>query len=329
MPRPTPADRHVDGLLSNVGMAYLQDPGIYVASRVFPMAPVPKQSDLYRKYSVNELLRLEAQEVAPGQAAPIDTASFSDESFFCQKYGLRDFLTPEDIAMDDGSIDPEELVVQQLMQAHRTKMERSWAANYFLQGVWGTDWAGVAAGPIANQFLQLDATGADPVETITQAKRAVFDNTGFMPNIAVVGGEIMDHLQTNAAIQDRIKYTGARDGAVVTQQMLAGLFGVGEVVIGQAIYNAGPEGGTANMTKIFGKSILLAYRTPSPSPRVPSAGYTFLWATPTDAPKGSQVVVRKVPRPSKGNRTDYEAIIYWDQKLTASDLGIFLRDVIS
>lgn len=328
MPRPTPADRHVDALLSNVGMAYLQDPGIYVCNRVFPMTPVGKQSDMYRKYRVADLLRLEAQKIAPGHAAPIDTTGFDDEAYFCEKYGLRDYLTPEDIAMDDGPIPPDQLLVEALMQAHRTAMERNWATTYFQPGVWGNNWVGVAAAPAANQFLQFDAPG-DPTETITAAKRAVFDSTGFMPNIAVIGGEVWDHLQTNAAIMDRIKYTGSRDGAAVTAQMLQGLWGLEEIVVAQAIYNAAAEGAAAVMTKIFGKSLLLAYRPKTPSPRVPSGGYTFLWNAPTDAPKGSSVVVRKIPRPSKGNRTDYEAIIYWDQRLTAADLGIFLSVVIS
>lgn len=330
MPRPTPQDRHVDGVLSNVGMAFFQDPRFYVSGRVFPRAPVPKQSDKFRTYSLSELLRLRAQKINPGQPAPQDTGTFSDDTFFCEKYGLGDFLTPEDIANDDGPIPPEEVLINALMQGHLTDMEIRWAATYFTTGVWAKDWQGVAAAPGANEYLQFDATSADPVETITQARRERANAVGetYAPNVAVIGGEVWDHMQTNAAIQDRIKYTG-QPGAKVTTQMLASLFQVEEVLVAGAIYNSAAENATASMTQIFGKSILMAYRTRTPSPRIPSAGYTFVWNQPSDAPAGLEVVVRKIPRPEMGNRTDYEAIQYWDQKLCSSALGIYLYDVIS
>lgn len=328
MPRPTPADRHVDAILSNVGMAYFQDPGIYVATRVFPVAPVTKQSGYFRKYSVADLLRLEAQKMSPGTAAPQDTTNFANTQYMTEKYGLGDFLTPEDVANDDGPIDPEEMTIAGLMQAHMTKMERAWASAYFGTSIWGKDWTGVAATPTTNQFLQFDASSGDPVDVLIRAGRYVQQTTGFRPNVAVIGAPVMDHLKINASIKDRLKYTG-QPGAKVTPQMLASLFEVDEVVEASAIYNAAKEGQTASMTAIYSDDVLLAYRANAPSPRVPSAGYTFVWNTPSDAPQGTQVVVRKIPRPEMGNRTDYEAIIYWQMMATATDLGIFLTDCLA
>ena len=328
MPRPTPQDRHVDGVLSNVGMAFLQDPNAYVATKMFPFAGVPKQSDLYRKYSLAGLLRLRAQKMNPGTAAPIDTTGFADEQYFCEKYGLRDFLTPEGVANDDGPIPPDQMVTLQLMQAQMTTLELDFAQKFFANGIWDNNLEGVAAGPAAGQFVRWDLAGSDPVADVMAARRAMHDDTGFFPNRMTIAGDVMDALQTNAAIQDRIKYTGSRDGAIVTAQMLAGLFKVEQIFEGEAISNTAAEGAAAVMANVFAGGVLMAYAAPNPNPRVPSAGYTFHWTTPTDSP-GTSVVVRRIPRPSLGNRTDFETIMYYDQKMTASNLGVFLRTVIT
>jgi len=329
MPRPTPQDRHVDGVLSNVGMAFLQDENKYIATKMFPFAPVPKQSDLYRKYSLAGLLRLRAQKMAPGEAAPIDTTGFADEQYYCEKYGLRDFLTPEDLANDDGPIPPDQMVTLQLMQAQMSTLELDFATKYFGAGIWDNNLVGVAAGAVVGtSFVRWDLAGSDPVADMILARRMIHDSTGFMPNRAVIAGNVMDSLQTNAAIQDRIKYTGARDGAIVTEQMLAGLFKIEQIFTGEAIINSAAEGAAAVFENVFDDGVLLSYAAPSPSPRSPSAGMTFHWTTPTDSP-GTSVVVRRIPRPSLGNRTDFETLLYYDQKLTSTNLSTFLAEVIT
>ena len=44
---PVPGDLHVDGLLRNISLQYVNQLGDYVADKVFPLVFVDKQSDKY------------------------------------------------------------------------------------------------------------------------------------------------------------------------------------------------------------------------------------------------------------------------------------------
>ena len=45
MPQPTQTDVHVDAILTNISVAYMQSQSAYVANTIFPTVPVSKQSD--------------------------------------------------------------------------------------------------------------------------------------------------------------------------------------------------------------------------------------------------------------------------------------------
>ena len=47
MPQPTTGDVHVDAILTNMSIAYMQEAYAFVAGKVFPTVPVSKQSDKF------------------------------------------------------------------------------------------------------------------------------------------------------------------------------------------------------------------------------------------------------------------------------------------
>ena len=61
MPNPTQSDLHVNAPLTNVSIAYMQDPNDFIARKVFPTVPVKKQSDLYWKFSKSDVRRTDVQ----------------------------------------------------------------------------------------------------------------------------------------------------------------------------------------------------------------------------------------------------------------------------
>jgi len=65
MPQPTGSDLHIDTYLSNISVAYMNEPGAYIADQVFPSVSVNKQSDLYPIYEKDYWFRDEAQKRAP------------------------------------------------------------------------------------------------------------------------------------------------------------------------------------------------------------------------------------------------------------------------
>ncbi len=47
MAQPTASDVHVDAVLTNLSVAYIQEQDAYIATKVFPVIPVDKKSDKY------------------------------------------------------------------------------------------------------------------------------------------------------------------------------------------------------------------------------------------------------------------------------------------
>jgi hypothetical protein len=66
MPQPNINSVHVDAILTNISVAYLQNQDNFIADKVFPIIPVDKKSDKFFTYTKNDWFRDEAQRRAPG-----------------------------------------------------------------------------------------------------------------------------------------------------------------------------------------------------------------------------------------------------------------------
>lgn len=115
-----------------------------------------------------------------------------------------------------------------------------------------------------------DFSVSDPVSDIEAAKEAVRQQIGRRPNTVVLGGAVMSKLKQHPKIVDRIKYTG-RDTA--TPELLASLFGVQRVVVGDAIY----ANSAGNFADVWGSHALVAYTELGSvaNQGTPTFGYTY------------------------------------------------------
>ena len=83
MPLPTAGDLHVNRPLTEILVAYMQDPGAFVADRVFPNVPVEKQGDLFTIYDRSYFYRTEMQLRADGAESAGVGFGVSNDSYFC------------------------------------------------------------------------------------------------------------------------------------------------------------------------------------------------------------------------------------------------------
>ncbi len=121
-----------------------------------------------------------------------------------------------------------------------------------------------------SQWSDLTTGVSDPSANIETAKEAIRAAVGRRGNTVVLSAAAFSKVQQHPKILDRIKYTG-RDS--VTVEMLAQLWNVRRVVIGDAVYST--DAGV--MTDIWGKDVVVAY-TDVGSLRdmgLPSYGYTY------------------------------------------------------
>lgn len=327
MPQPTLTDVHVDALLTNLSVAYMQNAGIFIATKVFPVVPVEKKSDKYYVYTKNDWFRDEAQRRSDTQESAGSGYTLGTDSYSCDVWAIHKDIGDQMRSNADAQINPDRDATEFVTSRMLLRMERQWAADFFTTGVWngGTDLTGVASGPTANQFIQWnDDTSSDPIGDIEKGKRSILISTGFMPNTLILGYDVFIELQSHPDIVDRYKYTSSQ---VVTADLLGKLFGVDRVLVTSSVYATNKEGETAAYSFVHGKAALLCYVAPNPGMLAPSAGYTFLWRG-VSAGLNQPVSIRRFRiEPKRCDRIEGE--VAFDNKIVGADLGIFYTSAVA
>ena len=314
--QPTPSDVHVDAVLTNISVAYIQRQEHFIAGRVFPIVPVEKQTDKYYTYTKADWFRDEAKRRAPatesaGSGYGLSTASYSCDVFAMHKDVPDQVRQNADMPINCDR-DATEFVTQRLL----LRLEKQWAADYFTTSVWDTD---STPGALWDNYAT-----SDPISDIETAKRTILMNTGFLPNTLVLGYDVFKALKNHPDLVDRFKYTQA---AILTEELMARVFGVQRILVAMAINNTAVEGETASYSFVHGKHALLCFVNPTPSLLAPSAGYIFSWRGVSRG-LGQDVGVKRF-RMEQLEADRVEGQIAFDDKVVATDLGYFFNGAVS
>jgi hypothetical protein len=319
---------HVDRPLTQIAIAFAQNPDMFIADRVFPVVPVQKQSDLYYTVPREYWFRDEMRRRAPGTEAAERTHELATDSYSCDVWALKESLADQIRSNYDSPLQPEREITEGLSQAGMIRKEREWASTFFTTGVWTGDLTGVdSASPGASQVSRWDRDDATPIEDIRLGKRRVHQRTGFRPNKLVLGREVYDALLDHPDIVGRLDRGQTTGPAIVMRQNLAALFEVDEVLVMDAVFNTAAEGAAGSYSFIGGKSALLCYAAPSPGIYVPSAGYTFSWTGLLGA--GALGMRMKRLRDEKKEADELEIQMAFDQKLVSADLGQYFATIVN
>ncbi len=319
MPQPTSSDVHVDAILTNISVAYIQQQGAFIANRVFPSVPVEKQSDKYFTYTKGDWFRDEAALRAPATESVGSGYSLSTATYSTDVYAFHKDVDDQVRANADNPINPDRDATEFVTQRMLLRQEIDWNTSYFTTGVWDTDVVGGT-----NFTKWSNYTSSDPIEDVETGKATILTSTGFLPNTLVLGYDAFRQLRNHPDIIDRIKYTSSE---VPTEGVLARMFGVDRVLVARAIKNSGAEGAAVSMTTVHGKNAALYYVAPSPGLLTPSAGYQFGWRGVSDG-MGQNIGISRFRIPEL--RADrIEAQMAWDYKVVASDLGYFFSACVA
>ncbi len=317
--QPTPGDVHINTPLTNISVAYIQDQDAFIASKVFPMVPVQKQSDLYFLYNKDDFLRDEAKVRAPGTESAGGGFAITTDSYNAYPYAYHKDLDDQLMANADAVLSLDRTATEFVTQKMLIRQETLWHTNYFTTGVWGTD-ATPSSG--MGTIWSTYATST-PREDVDLAKAKVKSATGFEPNTLVVSDNVFYTLRSHPEIRDQFKYTSA---ASIDEAMMAQYFGVKRFLRSGAVSNTAAEGLTGTEAFIAGKNALLVYSAPAPSLLMPTAGYTFVWSGYLGAVNG--VAIRRFRiEPIRSYRIEGE--IAFAQKVVASALGYFFSGVVA
>lgn len=325
MANPTVSQVHVDAILTNASVAYIQSADNFIANKVFPIVPVDKQSDLYFKYTKEDWFRDDAKVRADGAEAATAGYGLTTDSYFADVYAVKKAIGDQLMANFDSPLDPLRDGAKYTAQLIMNRMEAQFVEDFIQTGIWANEYVGVAGTPSSGEFKQWsDLANSDPIQDIEEAKSDILGSTGYEANKLVLGYEVYKTLRNHPDIIDRVKYTG-RD--VPDTQYLAQLFGLDEVLVAKAVKNTAAEGQTGAFSFTFGKSALLVHSAPNPGLLMPSAGYSFQWRGVSEGL--GLTVGTKQYRLEQNAATYVESQIAFDNKLVAADLGAFWSTAVA
>ena len=236
--------------LTNMSMAFFANSGDYVATSVFPVCPVEFTTGYYYIYNKGDLARDNVQRKPKfGKVTPAQMGH-TDATYKCEvdqiivgidQIGALNYQR----ANVPPSIDPKRAKNRFVVDQQLLHLDIMFANNFFKTGAWENEFEGIASGttPSGSQFIKFSDANSDPIKFFDARKRQIRLDGRRMPNKLTLGYDAYLALKEHPDLLERVKYTGSTaNPAQVNERVLAELFGVDEVKVLYATYNASEEG---------------------------------------------------------------------------------------
>lgn len=258
--------RIVDPVLTSVAQGYKNSE--YVGSALFPTVPVAQRGGKIVTFGKEDFM-LYSTGRAPGQNTKRVTFGYLGAPYALESHSLEGLLPIETMQEANAvpGIDMSTTTINKTQNIIALRLEKQQADVARLAANYGAGNKITLAG--SSQWSDTSGT-SDPVAVIEAGKEAVRAKVGKRANTAVIGAKVFSALKNHPKVIERMKYTG-RD--VATPELLASLFGLDRVLVGDAVY-ADDDG---NFSDVWGKDVVLAYTEVGTLAEQgkPSYGYTY------------------------------------------------------
>lgn len=267
MPQMTPAQaRVIDPILSEIARGYKM-PGM-VGDALFPVVPVTRRGGSILSFGKEDFMQYSGIVRAPGANTKRVQFGYANGTYSLKQHALEG-MVPREIAeeAEEPGVDMGTMAVRKVQNIIAMQLEREQATLATTAGSYDAANKVTLAG--TSQWSDY-GTVSDPAGNIEAAKDAVRAKIGMRANTVVMGAAVFKALKHHPKVVDRIKYTG-RD--VVTTDLLASLFDVQRVLVGDAI--TATDAGV--FSDVWGKFCVVAYTDLSGIQDMgsPSYGYTY------------------------------------------------------
>jgi len=257
----------VDPALSNVSIKYTND--TFIADILFPMVKTAKQTGKYYIYDKSNLRVDQTTRAAGSGANEIDFGVAPTGTFSCDDHALKGFVSDEVQDQADAALNP--LIDETETITEKLLLDRETNAATIMQNTATLTQNTTLSG--TSQWS--DYQNSDPVGDVRTARTTVHSATFKKPNTLVLGKQTMDILCEHPQILERIKYSQL---GVVTPELLARLFQVEKVIVGEAGSLSSKEGQTDALAYIWGKHAWVVYISPRVSLKMLTFGVTFTYS---------------------------------------------------
>lgn len=318
--------------LTNLSMAYFQEEEKFIAKKVFPIVPVQLSSSFYYEFSKGDLARNNVRRKP--QMGKVEPAIMGHTENSYQCYVDQIIIGIDEISALDysrtkapASIDPRKAKARFIAEQMNLAMDIQFAKNFFNKDVWKNTLTGAEAASEGSTFIKFDDDTCDPIQLFDQLKLQMEEEGRRSPNKLTLGAKAFNALKNNPALLERVKFGGSTENpATVTENVLAQLFGIDEVLVSKSTYNAGEVGQPDDMQFICNPNdALLTYTTSTPAIDEPSAGYIFAW----DMLGNGQYMPTLQWPGENGTHTEFmEGLLAHDMKKTSDCLATYLSGCV-
>lgn len=265
-----PGTVHANTFLSNLSVQYANDS--FIGERLMPVVTVDKRSDTFSIYNKRDRFAAPDDTIGPdGDAAEV-TEGRSTDNYSVKDRALMNHIPCETIENQDPIFDEMLDLTESVRSGLALKREQRIATVMTTAGNFPTGNKVTLSG--SDQWDS--AGGGDPIGVLQTACAALFHGNNPTLLVGYTSLEVYNVLVRHPAILDLFKYT--REGLVTTQQ-LASLFGLDELLVGQARQDTANDGLFASYSRIWGKYFGVVRVAVRPSRRSAHFGSTFQLAT--------------------------------------------------
>lgn len=309
-----PNDVHVDAILSNISIKYMND--MFIGSQLMPIVPVSKRSDKYYVYDRDEAFRVDDDTLGP-KALPneIDMKQSTDNYSVVSK-GLGDWVPQEEIDNADAPLSPLADATENLQDKLMLAKEKRIADQLQTASLYA-----------AGNKVQLSGTDQwnDKTSTPLDVILAAIEGTFLRANVVEMGLDVWLSLRVHPQVLDAVKAsTRLQDspGGFATPEEMISLLEIQTLLIGRSRINTTKRGQAASYSRIWGKHLIAAHVNPRPGIKQVSFAYQF------SENQGMTFTAFDSKRGEKG-ATYVKNAHNEDRKIIAADLGYFVEDAVA
>jgi hypothetical protein len=254
----------VSKALTNLSIHYQNEE--YIADKVLGMTPVLKESDQYWVFDSDR--RLEETRRANKSLANMVEWAASTSTYALTEHTLKDILSNRDYDNADAALVLERSTTENLID--KILMRKDYEAHKVLFTT--TTFSNNSTLTSATSWKYHTTTSA-PLQNVLSATGYIRQQSGKRPNYAVMGWDVFAALKENPNVYGRIQYV---QRAIITEELLASLFDLQKVYVGNAVYNSAQEGLDDSFSDIWGADCLIGFFKKNPGIRDATAALQFV-----------------------------------------------------
>lgn len=299
----------------------------FLARTAPSLLPVEDDAGKYHEIDMDDVMRDEMKERAPG--SKIDTVDWKvgDASYMTKQYAIGQKLPEEYNAKSYGALDVEEAANAIANERAMVSMEVRFGNAFWGTGKGWRDLGGATTTVADTSYIFWNRSTGKPIDNVA-AERVKMKKRGFRrPNTLLLGAEAAEALLTTDQIIGRLN-NGQTPGGPAEASLadLAKLFKVQRVLVGDAVFNSAKQGATASRDFILSpKCAWLGYIAPRMTKYTLTAMTTITWRKLAGNDQG----VRVYRRWSDEYRSWIIEVIHDDvQKQVSDALGTFFNDIV-